>query len=67
MIFCVYRFSLLESSALIGQECWGEVYNITKIKIYRNSDAFADLEPLEFEVPMVCLVTERVSGRRDRC
>ena len=41
-----------------------EVYNITKIKIYIAFDTFADLEPLEFEVPMVCLVTE--CARRDR-
>ena len=43
-----------------------EAYNITKIKIYRNFDIFADLEPLEFEVPMFCLVIGCVSGHRDR-
>ena len=43
-----------------------EVYNITKIKIYIAFDTFADLEPLEFEVLVVCLVTECVSPPRDR-
>ena len=53
-------------SELIGQECSGEAYNITKIKIIRNFNIFADLESLEFEVSAICLVTECVSGRRDR-
>jgi hypothetical protein len=50
---------------LIGQECSREAYNIIEIKIYRNFDRFANLEPLEFEVPMVCLVTGCVSLRRE--
>jgi hypothetical protein len=27
------------------------------MKVYRNFDTFANLKPLEFEVPMICLVT----------
>jgi hypothetical protein len=53
-------------SELIGQECSREAYNISQIKIYRNFDILVDLEPLEFEVPMICLVTGCVSRRRDR-
>ena len=44
----------------------GEAYNVTKIKIYRNFDIFADFESLEFEVLMICLVIGCVSLRRDR-
>jgi hypothetical protein len=51
---------------LIGQECLGEVYNITKIKINRNFNAFADLKSFKLEVPRFCLVIGCVSGRRDR-
>ena len=29
-------------------------------------NAFTDLKPLELEVPVICLATGRVSGRRDR-
>ena len=42
------------------------IYNITEMKINRNFKAFADFESLELEVPMICLVTGCVSGRRDR-
>ena len=35
------------------------------MKIYRNFDAFIKLELLEYKVPMVCLVTGCVSGRKD--
>jgi hypothetical protein len=51
---------------LIGQECWREAYNISKINIYRNLNISVDLETLEFEVPIVCLVTGCVSLCRDR-
>jgi hypothetical protein len=51
---------------MISQECSGEAYNVTKIKTFRYLNNYADLESLEFEVPMICLVTGCVSLRRDR-
>jgi hypothetical protein len=38
---------------------------MTDAESTRNFDAFAKLEPLEFKVPMVCLVTVCVSRPRD--
>jgi hypothetical protein len=32
----------------------------------RNFNVFTDLKPLELEVPIICLATGCVSGRRDR-
>ena len=51
---------------MIGQECLGEVNNITKMKMDRNSGAFIDFISLELEVPTICLVIGGVSARRDR-
>ncbi len=56
----------LKFSELIGYECLSEAYNMTKIKIYRNFNIFADFESLEFEIPIIRLVTGCVSLRRDR-
>jgi hypothetical protein len=42
-----------------------EAYNVTEIKIYRNSDSFTDLKSLELEVPAICFVTGCVLLRRD--
>jgi hypothetical protein len=56
----------LKFSELISQEYLGEAYNITKIKIYWNFNIFADLELLEFQVPLICLVIGCVLLYRDR-
>jgi hypothetical protein len=36
------------------------------MKMNRNFNAFTDLKPPELEVPIICLATGCVSGRRDR-
>jgi hypothetical protein len=38
----------------------------TEIKINRNFNAYTDLKPLGLKVPVICLATGCVSGRRDR-
>ena len=50
---------------LIGKGCSGEAYNVTRIKTCRNFVKFVNLEPLELEVPMICLATPCVSLRRE--
>ena len=37
----------------------------TEMKMNRNFNVFTDLKPLELEVPIICLATGCVSGRRD--
>jgi hypothetical protein len=44
-----------------GSGVFGRAHNITDMKIQENFDAFIESEPLEFKVPMVCLVTGCVS------
>jgi hypothetical protein len=48
-----------------GLGVFGRGNNITKTKLYKNFNTFADLELLELEVPMFCLVIPCVSARRD--
>ena len=43
-----------------------EAYNTTKVKIIDVLFLFANLQALKSEVPVVCLATGCVSGRRDR-
>ncbi len=50
----------------IGKGCLGEAYNVMEIKTYRDFVTFANFEPLEVEVPIICLVTGCVSLRRER-
>jgi hypothetical protein len=38
----------------------------TEMKMNGNFNVFTDLKPLELEVPIICLATGCVSGRRDR-
>ena len=38
----------------------------TEMKMNRNVNVLTDLKPLELEVPMICLATGCVSGRRNR-
>jgi hypothetical protein len=38
----------------------------TEMKMNGYFNAFTDLKPLELEVPVICLATGCVSGRRDR-